>query len=75
MSVCVSTLCGLVAVGGMCVVRGPPAAAWAVRTAKRFVDPETAAKIELHAPAQTPDAVRRLLGEASIPHELSLALI
>ena len=33
---------------GTCIlVRGPPAAAWAVRTMKRVLEPATAAKLEL----------------------------
>ena len=49
--------------GCLCVVRGPPAAAWSVRTIKRVLDAETGAKIELHSPAETPAALERHLGE------------
>lgn len=58
--------------GGLCIVRGPPAAAWSVRVAKRFVDPETGSKIELWSPADTPQAVIAHLGEAedAMPPEL-----
>ena len=57
--------------GTLCVVRGPPAAAWAVNTVKRFMDAETGAKIELWTPAETPAAVRAHLPVADeIPIDL-----
>lgn len=47
--------------GCMCCVRGPPAAAWAVRVIKRFLDAETGAKIELWSPTGTPAALDELV--------------
>ena len=35
--------------GNTIAVRGPPAAAWAVNTVKKFIDKKTGDKIELHS--------------------------
>ena len=35
--------------GNTVAVRGPPAAAWAVNTVKKFIDKKTGDKIELHS--------------------------
>ena len=35
--------------GTVCVVRGPASAAWGLQQIKRFLDPVTAAKVELHS--------------------------
>ena len=48
--------------GCVCVLNGPPAAAWAVRVAKRWLDPDTASKIELYSPDGSAAAIRDHLG-------------
>lgn len=49
--------------GHLLMVRGPPAAAWAVAQAKRWLDPETRAKLELSS-GNPRIALSRLLGES-----------
>ena len=57
--------------GCWCIINGPSAAAWAVRTINRYLDRDTASKIELHSPGVTPAAVSKHLGdESKVPPEL-----
>jgi len=55
--------------GTVCILRGPSSAAWGLRQVQRFLDPDTAAKFELHAGPPLP-FVREHLDEALVPPEL-----
>ena len=55
--------------GTVCILRGPPSAAWGLRQIQRFLDPESAAKFELHGGDPLPH-VRKHLAAGLIPPEL-----
>lgn len=59
--------------GTVCILRGPASASWGLQQVKRFLDPDSAAKFELHSGDPLPH-VREHLDEALIPRELHHAL-
>lgn len=56
--------------GGICIVNGPSAAAWAIGQVKKILDPITAAKIELHTGKASIKALSRYLAPDEMPREL-----
>jgi len=55
--------------GTVCILRGPPMAAWGLKQIQRFLDPDTAAKFELHS-GNPLKFVREHLSPGMIPPEL-----